>query len=113
MSIEERNEIGSRLKEAREYLNISQEEAAKWIGIARSAISLIESGSRKLETTELSSLAKLYQKPASYFIDGKSQGLESDDIKALARSYSGLSDEDKTELLQFSEFLSMRSKKGL
>jgi len=111
MTNEENSEIGQRLKETREYLKISQEEAAKAAGVPRSAISLIESGARSLKSVELSALAKLYQQPVSYFL-GEEEGIQQDEgVQALARSYSGLSEGDKEELLRFSEFLAMRSKK--
>ena len=48
MNDDARIRIGNKLKDAREYLGISQEEAAKIAEIPRSAISLIESGQRKL-----------------------------------------------------------------
>lgn len=69
MNEDPRTIIGRRLKEAREYLNLSQEEAASFAKISRSAISLIENGQRKLDSVELMNLAKLYQKPIAYFTE--------------------------------------------
>ena len=40
--------IGERLRQAREYLELKQEEAADAIGISRSALSLVENGRRTL-----------------------------------------------------------------
>lgn len=111
MSNEESSAIGMRLKETREYLKISQEEAAKVAGVSRSAISLIESGVRSLKSVELAALSKLYQQPVSYFLGEEEEVQQDEGVQALARSYSGLSKEDKEELLRFSEFLAMRSKK--
>ena len=51
----ERTEFGRRLKEAREYLELSQDEVARELGIPRTAISLMESGQRKVEALELRS----------------------------------------------------------
>jgi len=106
-----RKQIGSRLKEAREYLGLSQEEASNIAKISRSAISLIESGQRKLDSVELCALAKLYQKPVSYFTEETNSEPQSNEISVLARNFSSLSENDKKELLQFSEFLSQRGKK--
>ncbi len=111
MANDEHSVIGQRLKETREYLKISQEEAAQAAGVPRSAISLIESGGRSLKSVELSALAKLYQQPVSYFMGEDGDVQQDEGVQALARSYKGLSDEDKDELLRFSEFLAMRSKK--
>lgn len=106
-----RGEIGSRLREAREYLGLSQEEAAKATHLSRSAISLIESGQRKLDSVELMDLAKLYQRPIAYFTNADFS-IELDPQAAVfARNYSDLSDNDKKELRQFSKFLAMRSSK--
>jgi len=111
MTNEENSAIGQRLKDIREYLKISQEDAAKAAGVSRSAISLIESGARSLKSVELSALAKLYQHPVTYFL-GEEEGVQQDEgVKMLARSYSGLSEADREELLRFSEYLAMRSKK--
>ncbi len=57
-----RVELGDRLKEAREYVGFSQEEVANHLGVPRSAISLIETGARKIDALELTKLAKLYQR---------------------------------------------------
>lgn len=108
---QKRVEIGLRLKQAREYLGLSQEEAAKSAKISRSAISLIENGQRKLDSVELMNLAKLYQHPVSYFTGDESAELSTDEVSALARNYAELSDNDKKELMQFAEFLAMRSKR--
>lgn len=110
MTSETRAVLGSRLREAREYLGISQEEAAQAADIPRTAISLIESGQRKLDSMELMALAKLYQRPIAYFTDDDFSINLDPDAAVFARSYSELSDNDKEELKQFAEFLAMRSK---
>ena len=48
--------LSTRLKEAREYRGFSQEDIARYLGVPRSAISLIENGSRRVSATELSRL---------------------------------------------------------
>ena len=110
MNEDPRTIIGRRLKDAREYLNLSQEEAASFAKISRSAISLIENGQRKLDSVELMNLAKLYQKPIAYFTE-ENFSVEPNPMAAvLARSLSTLSENDQKELQQFAEFLVMRSK---
>lgn len=111
MKDETRKEIGARLKEAREYLGISQEEASNEANISRSAISLIESGQRKLDSVELCSLANLYQRPISYFIERPKPKAKNEEMSILARNFSSLSENDKKELMQFAEFLSQKGKK--
>jgi len=111
MSEDPRVIIGARLRAAREYLSISQEEAASKAKVPRTAISLIESGQRKLDSVELMSLAKLYLRPMAYFTEDDFSANLDPEAAVFARSYSELSNSDKKELLQFAEFLSMRSKK--
>ena len=107
---ETRLRIGSLLRTTREYLGISQEEAAKAADISRSAMSLIESGQRKLDAVELMELAKLYRKPMAYFTDDDFSIELDPNAAVFARRYFELSESDKKELLQFAEFLAVKSK---
>ena len=56
-----RETLSARLKEAREYRGFSQEEVSRYLGIPRTAVSLMENGSRRVEALELRRLANLYQ----------------------------------------------------
>lgn len=58
-----------RLKQARLEAALTQEDAAKLLGITQGIISKIEIGERRLDIAELFEFAKIYQKPISYFID--------------------------------------------
>ncbi|CAI3805416.1 helix-turn-helix domain-containing protein [Rheinheimera sp. MM224] len=109
MSTETRLVIGAKLKEAREYLDISQEVVAKHIGINRTALSLIENGQRKLDTVELMALAKLYQRPIAYFTAENFSVEPNPNAAVFARKIEQLSDNDRKELEKFAEFLSMKS----
>ena len=109
MSTETRLSIGTKLKESREYLGISQDRAAQEIGINRSALSLIESGQRKLDSIELMSLARLYQRPIAYFTDQNFSVEPNPSAAVFARSLEKLSENDRKELERFAEFLSMKS----
>lgn len=111
MNDDARTKIASRLKQAREYLEISQEEASEKSNISRSAISLIETGKRKLDTVELMELSKLYQRPMAFFTDDNFSVELDSEAAVFARSFSELSKNDKEELTRFAEFLAVRSKK--
>lgn len=112
MSDQDRVKMGERLKEAREYLGFSQEEVANHLGISRSAISLIESGKRKIESIELSKLSKLYNKPTDVLTgeakEKRDKSLEK--VEIIQRAIKELGDNDKDEVLKFAEFLKSRSK---
>ncbi|HXO43216.1 MAG TPA: helix-turn-helix transcriptional regulator [Thermoanaerobaculia bacterium] len=58
-----------RLKEARGAAGLTQETVARHFGRPQSFVSKCESGERRLDPTELWSLARLYQKPCSFFLD--------------------------------------------
>jgi transcriptional regulator with XRE-family HTH domain len=106
---QERIRLGARLKEAREYLALSQEEVAQALNLPRSAISLIETGQRRVDALELKKLAALYKRSTDHFT-----GEEANDhtlpesvkhLARIARTASALKDRDREELLRFAEFL--------
>lgn len=53
--------IGKRIKELRERTNLTQEELAKKLGISRPSISQIESGQRKISSSELEKLSQIFE----------------------------------------------------
>ena len=106
----DRQRLGARLREAREYLGLSQDEVAKYLSIPRTALSHIESGQRRIDALELKKLAQLYKRPVVYFT-GESQadaGM-SEDVAHLARAAAGLSEGDRRELSRFAEYLRARA----
>ncbi len=107
----ERIEFGRRLKEAREYLELSQDEVARELEIPRTAISLMESGQRKVEALELQKLARLYQRPVGYFT-GETAVEVPLEVQHLARTAKVLSARDRKELARFAEYLKARSLSG-
>jgi transcriptional regulator with XRE-family HTH domain len=106
----ERIKLGERLREAREYLQLSQDEVARAVGLPRAAISLIESGQRKVEALELKKFAQIYQRPVSYFTgsDQKKPQLPAE-VEHLARKAAELSGRDRAELARFADFLKSRA----
>ncbi len=99
-------ELARRLREAREYLQLSQQFVAQETGLSRSAISDIERGARRVGSLELRRLSRLYGYSMSYFVDEPTgSDLDNSTINALARAASELSDDDKNELLNFARFL--------
>jgi len=106
----ERIQLGERLREARKYLGLRQEEVAAHLKIPRTALSDIESGQRRVEALELSRLAKLYRQPVSYFTgeDAAASALPAD-VAHIARQAADLSTQDRKELGRFAEYLRARS----
>lgn len=60
--------LARRLREAREFVNVSQQFVAEQTGIPRTAISDIERGSRRVDSLELKRLATVYRMPVDYFL---------------------------------------------
>lgn len=104
--------LGERLREAREYMGLKQEEVAKHLGIPRSALSNVEGGQRKVDALELTRLAKLYQRPATWFTgeDGLIDKELPAEVAHVARAAASLSNQDRQELARFADFLKARAK---
>jgi len=106
----DRVRLGELLRQAREYVELSQEEVGKKLDLPRTAISMIESGQRRVDALELKRFAEIYQRPVSYFTgDHDVAASLPQDIEHLARRASSLSEMDRAELARFAEFLSSRS----
>jgi transcriptional regulator with XRE-family HTH domain len=109
-----RRRLGERLREARKYLGLKQEEVAAYLKIGRTALGDIESGQRRVEAIELTRLARLYRQSVGYFTgeDVSSASLPVD-VAHLARRVADLSDEDRGELARFADYLRSRSGGGI
>lgn len=107
---EERRRLGEKLREARKYLGLKQEEVAGYLKIQRTALTDIENGQRKVEAIELARLAKLYRQPVGYFT-GEDQAAAAlpMDVAHLARQAANLSQQDRDELGRFAEYLRSRA----
>lgn len=97
--------LGERLREAREYLSLSQQDVAASTGIPRSAMSDIERGQRKVDSLELRKLAKVYRVPVSNLLNDDARENDGQTVSALARAVEGLTDTDRNEVVRFAEFL--------
>jgi transcriptional regulator with XRE-family HTH domain len=108
--VSDRRRLGERLREARKYLGLKQEEVAEYLKIPRTALVDIESGQRRVEAIELTRLAKLYRQPIGYFAgeDAATAALPPS-VMFLAKQAAELSDQDKAELSRFVEYLRARS----
>jgi len=72
----EQRKIADKLRVARELMGITQEKAATFLGLPRTAITKIESAERHISSLELTKLAKLYHRSIDYFFNDKN----SDDL---------------------------------
>ena len=99
--------MGARLREAREYLGLSQEVVAEALHVPRASVSAMESGRRKVSSLELRDLARLYKRPLEFFYDddGVAEAPEDETVQALFRATRNLTADDKEQVLKFAEFL--------
>jgi|SRR5450755_4393049 len=97
--------IAGRLRESREYLGLSQQEVAGALGIARSSISAIEHGARKVSGLELRRFGRLYARPVGWLLG---EDIEPD--PAILAAVRDLADADRAQVLRFAEFLASAGK---
>lgn len=109
MSKAERILLGERLRKAREYVGLSQEDVALHLGVPRTAVTQMEKGNRRIDATELSKLAALLQCSAAHLL-GEAEEDGTGSFELLRRATSSLSEKDQEQVLRFAEFL--RSKDG-
>lgn len=102
-------QIGDRLRQAREYLELKQEEASAAVGLSRSALSLVENGRRKVDAVELARFAEVYGQSIEALTGVAETKPLPESVQALARAATELSSEDRAELLRFAEFLQLRA----
>lgn len=108
----DRQTLGERLRIAREYVGLKQDDVARHLSIPRSALSHIEAGQRKVDALELARMAKLYQRTVDWFT-GEESPPETElpkDVAHVARAAASLSSQDRQELARFADFLKSRAK---
>lgn len=105
--------LGERLRDARKYLGLKQDEVATYLKLPRTALSEIESGQRRVEAIELTRLARLYRQSIGYLTGEEDQTRDlPPDVAHLARQAAGLSQEDRDELGRFAAYLQARAGSG-
>jgi len=102
-------QIGDRLRKAREYLELKQEDAAEAVGLSRSAISMVENGRRKVDAVELGRFAEVYGQSIEALTGTTETPPLPESVQALARAATELSANDRDELLRFAQFLQARN----
>lgn len=87
-----RNRIGRAIRELRKEEGISAHYLAKVIGVTQSTVSRIENGTTSISAEKLCFLAKVYNRPLSYFVGEKSPiSYDEDDILRAGLVFYGAS----------------------
>lgn len=110
LEADDAQKLARRLREAREFTNLSQQFVAEQTGIPRSAISDIERGTRRVESLELKRLAALYRMPVDYLLGNEpptelAGAAEDATAQALARATGEMDADAKEQVLRFALFL--------
>lgn len=105
---EEQAKIGARLKEAREYVGLLQEDVALALGIPRASVSALESGKRRVTGLEVRRLARIYRRPVGWLLG--EEDVELTEAEPLFRAAEALSERDRDQVLRFAEFLAAAGK---
>ena len=109
-AVEEEMVLARRLRFAREYIGLLQEDVATALDVPRASVSAIESGKRRVSSLELRRLGRLYRRPVAWLLE--EDGAELDVDEPLLRATKALSDHDKEQVLRFAEFLADAGRPG-
>lgn len=94
-----RQQIGERLRLAREQAGLSQGQAARKLDLHRPTVSEIEAGRRRLGAEEITQFAKLYGVDVNFIVTGGD--VEADPaIQMAARVLASLKKEDAERILK-------------
>lgn len=102
--------LGSRLRDSREYLGLSQQLVADRTGIPRSAISDIERGVRKVDSLELRKFSLIYSKPVGYFLDESLDADPAQHLRILGRTVNGMSRDDQQKVAEYAEMVAVNAR---
>ncbi|MFA9398775.1 MAG: helix-turn-helix transcriptional regulator [Clostridiaceae bacterium] len=91
-----------RLREYRKSLGLSQDYVAKQLGVSRTTITAIECGDRNVLANELDLFANIYGVTVERILHDEEK--QDSDVKMFARAFSGLSDNDKKEIMNLIDF---------
>ncbi len=88
--------VGEKLRKAREYLDLTQEQVANILNVGRDAIIRIEKGTRKISAEELANFSNLYRISMDDILNN--DGIKYSE-QIFARGFDKLSEQDKKEVI--------------
>lgn len=93
---------GERLKAAREFLGLTQEQVASTLNMTRNIIVNIENNNRAIKSDELYKFSKLYGLSMEEIVAGNEE--MNLNVPVFARGFESLSDKDQQEILNLIKF---------
>lgn len=94
--------IGDKLRSAREFLGLTQEQVASVLNMSRNTIVNIENNNRSVKSEELYNFSKLYGVKMEEFVAEETE--INMNIPVFARSFESLSEKDQQEILNLIKF---------
>lgn len=101
--------IAARIREEREYLELSVEEFAAMLSVDADDVEVMESGSAPISAGRLAEVAKILGRSLEFFTGAVPASAVSERTEFLARAAETLSDQDMGELKRFATYLRSRS----
>lgn len=107
-------QLGQKLAQARESMNLSQAEAAKLIGISQGTYSGYETGTRRIKLPMLKKIADAYGVKVDWLIGTGvvDDYVEDENLRALIDVYNDLGPDKAQALLSYANFLKDSNKGG-
>ena len=99
--------IGKKIREARTIKNLTQVELAKELGVSTGYICQIENGEKCFNLSRLEAVAKIFNKPVTYFLEGAAGEFR---MSAISEIVAILSKLDENELEKAKEMLKIIAK---
>jgi len=100
--------IGRKIQKARDEAGLSQEEMASQLGYTQAALSNYELGKRRLYLANIEQIARILNKPLSYFLEEASLESErgtanrTDEVTSeIIKLLTEMPDDEKKHLLEF------------
>lgn len=110
---DQRAQIASRLRTAREAAGLSQGQVAKLMGFHRPTISEMEAGRRRVSAEEITKLAEIYGVSVGWAMSKQSDKKDPVDeiISLAAREFSKMKDADLERLMSLIRMLRKSERK--
>ena len=93
--------IGSRLRYLRKFENVTQQQLADKLGVAKSTISMYENGQREPDFETLEALADFFNVEMRTFFPGNSCPTLTPNLKSLSSALDQLNEEGTQKLLDY------------
>jgi transcriptional regulator with XRE-family HTH domain len=100
--VKDMKRIGDKLRAAREFLGLTQDQVASTLNMTRNSIVNIENNNRSIKSEELYNFSKLYGVSMEEIVSEDTE--VNMNVPAFARGFDSLSKKDQQEILNLIKF---------